>query len=111
MNIFDPHYGNPVQTTLAQLLSKRYDHDPGAHPLTPDNLPEKPEEVPLPRYVYDQGPPLIDEVIFDGHNEHYPQVTVHDLFNALGGVPEPVPVADLIPDAVDVKEHDQDTRN
>ena len=107
LNIFDLHFGNPVQTQLAQMLAKRYDHDPGARPQQAEYLPEKPEEEPpVPKKDYFQGPPLIDEVIFDGHNEHYPEATVRDLFNSLGGVTEPLPVADLIPDGVDVPEHD-----
>ena len=31
---------------------------------------------------------------------------MRDLFNSLGGVTEPLPVADLIPEGVDVPEHD-----
>lgn len=53
---------------------------------------------------------MIDEVIFDGHNEHYPEASVRDLFNSLGGVNDDVPVADLIPEGVNVPEHDQDKK-
>lgn len=75
-------------------------------------MPEKPEEEPaVPKKEFNQGPPLIDEVIFDGHNEHYPQATVRDLFNSLGGASDPVPVADLIPEGVDVPEHDHGSKN
>ena len=49
---------------------------------------------------------MIDEVIFDGHTEQYPQASVRDLFNLEAG--EEPPVADIIPDAVDVPEHDKD---
>ena len=55
------------------MRKSKYDHDPGAKPGQPEYLPEKPEEEPAtPRVEYNQGPPLIDEVIFDGHTEQYP---------------------------------------
>ena len=50
--------------------STKLDHDPGAHPGQEEYLREKPEEEPgKPLIEYNQGPPLIDEVIFDGHTE------------------------------------------
>ena len=89
------------------MRKSKYDHDPGARPVQDEQLPEKPEEEPAtPRIEYNQGPPLIDEVIFDGHTEQYPQASVRDLFNLEAG--EEPPVADIIPDAVDVPEHDKD---
>lgn len=99
MNVFDPQFSHPVQ--LIELMKRvKIDHDPGANALTPENLPEAPEIPPQPQRIdYFQGPPLIDEVIFDGHTELFPQEPVPDLFGAgaAGGL-----VADDIPQAPDI---------
>ena len=110
LSIFDTHFGNPVQAQLAEILSRhkiKLDHDPGAKPGQKDYLPEHPEEdPPTPMKQFNQGPPLIDEEIFDGHNEQYPPVNIDSLFGTEEQPAPPEPVADFIPDGVNVKQHD-----
>ena len=51
---------------------------------------------------------MIDEVIFDGHSEHYPPVKIDSLFGEDGEAPVAAePVADFVPEGVNVKQHDE----
>jgi len=101
LSMFDLHFGK-LQAHLVQIQA-RIDHDPGAKPGQRDFLPEHPEvDPPAPKAKYNQGPPLIDEVIFDGHNEHYPPVKLDSLFGEDGVAPPPAPVADFVPNGVNV---------
>ena len=50
-------------------------------------------------------------MIFDGHNEQYPPVKIDSLFGEDGEAPAATPVADFIPEGVNVKQHDEGYEN
>lgn len=115
--MFDPKVTSSIAQSMIEIKrrhkARRIDHDPGAKPGQLDEIPVQPKPEPKgkpePKVDPPQGPPLIDENIFDG-DASGPEVKARNLFGPMDPEAEAIadPQPDDIPTGVHVKEHDAD---